>query len=73
MAEVIKAELTGTVWKVLVKPGDAVEEDDELIILESMKMEIPVETPVDGTVAEICVAEGDAITEGQILAKVDED
>jgi acetyl-CoA carboxylase biotin carboxyl carrier protein len=72
MAEVIKAEITGTVWKVLVKKGDEVEEDDEIMILESMKMEIPVESPVDGTVAEICVAEGVAITEGQILAKIDE-
>ena len=73
MAEVIKAELTGTVWKVLVKKGDEVEEDDEIMILESMKMEIPVESPVDGTVAEICIAEGDAISEGQILAKIEED
>ncbi|MBP8296202.1 MAG: acetyl-CoA carboxylase biotin carboxyl carrier protein subunit, partial [Burkholderiales bacterium] len=55
----VKSEITGTVWKILSKPGDAVSEDDVLMILESMKMEIPVTAPEDGIVKEVRVAEGD--------------
>jgi acetyl-CoA carboxylase biotin carboxyl carrier protein len=54
-----------------VAVGDAVSEGDELIILESMKMEIPVEAPVDGRVAEIRVSEGDSIEEGAVLVVLD--
>ena len=70
MAEV-RAELMGSVWRVQAAVGDAVEEDDVLIILESMKMEIPVMAPSDGTVVQIAVAEGDAVEEDALLAVVE--
>lgn len=62
----VKAETTGTVWKIAVKPGDRVSEDDTLITLESMKMEVPMMAPEDGTVKEILVKEGDPISEGDV-------
>jgi biotin carboxyl carrier protein len=65
-AKDVKSEITGTVWKILARPGDAVAEDDILIVLESMKMEIPVTAPEDGVVKAILVAEGDLIAEGQV-------
>ena len=68
----IKSDITGTVWKVLVKPGDAVEEEGELVILESMKMEIPVITEDGGTVKEILVKEKDPVSEGQVVAIIEE-
>ena len=64
----VKAELVGNVWKVVASPGDKVEEDDVLVILESMKMEIPVTAPRAGTVKEIRVNEGDVVKEGQVVA-----
>ena len=67
MATEVKAELTGMVWKVLVKPGDAVEEETTLMILESMKMEIPVDAPRAGQIQEVRVKEGDAVAENQVL------
>jgi len=67
----IPSDITGTVWKILVKPGDQVDEDDTLIILESMKMEIPVTAPEPATVLEVKVAEGQAITEGDIVVVLD--
>lgn len=67
MAKVIKAHITGTVWKIEVKRGDAVEEGTVVVILESMKMEMPVESEIEGAVEEIHVAEGEAVTEGQPL------
>jgi acetyl-CoA carboxylase biotin carboxyl carrier protein len=67
MAHEVRAHITGTVWKIQVALGDKVEEEDELIILESMKMEMPVESPSDGTVKEILVAEGEPVKEGQVL------
>ena len=63
----VRAELVGTVWKVLVHAGDAVEEDQELIILESMKMEIPVVAPRAGTVQEVRVKEADVVAENQVV------
>ena len=63
----IKASITGNVWKILVAVGDEVEEDDEVVILESMKMEIPIESPDDGVVKSIAVAEGDAVKQGAVL------
>jgi acetyl-CoA carboxylase biotin carboxyl carrier protein len=71
MATEVKAELVGNVWKVEAKAGDKVEEDDILLILESMKMEIPVVAPVAGTVREILVKEQDVVKEGQVLAVID--
>lgn len=57
----ITAPMSGKMWKILVKPGDSVGEDDEVAILEAMKMEIPVVAPEDGTIKEILVKEGDAV------------
>ena len=64
----IKSEITGSVWKILKQPGDAVGDEDSLMILESMKMEIPVLAEANGKVAELRVKEGDAVSEGQVLA-----
>ena len=69
----VKAHITGTVWKIEVKVGEEVEEEDTLVILESMKMEMPVEAPVDGTVTEIFVEEGQTVEEGQPLLALEED
>ena len=63
----VKAELVGSVWKITTQVGAQVAVDDELIILESMKMEIPVTAPRAGTVKEIRVKETDVVKEGQVL------
>ena len=63
----IKAELVGSVWKVKTEPWSQVAEEDELLILESMKMEIPVTAPRAGTVKEVRVKEGEVVKEGQVL------
>ena len=67
----VKAELVGNLWKIVAEVGQEVEEDDTLMILESMKMEIPVTTPISGTVREILVKEGEVVQEGQTLAIVE--
>ena len=67
----VRAELTATVWKVVVEQGATVAEGDELVILESMKMEIPVVAPLAGTVKELCVGEEDRISEGDVVAVID--
>ena len=67
----VKAELVGNLWKIVVEVGQAVEEDDTLMILESMKMEIPITTPISGTVKEILVKEGEVVQEGQTVAIVE--
>ncbi|CAN5873116.1 biotin/lipoyl-binding carrier protein [soil metagenome] len=64
----IKSEISGTVWKIEVRPGDALALEDTLLILESMKMEIPVLAPRPGSATEFRVSEGEAVTEGQVLA-----
>jgi len=64
----IKSEISGSVWKILKSPGDAVVEEEPVMILESMKMEIPVMAPEDGVIASIDIAEGDAVAEGQVVA-----
>jgi acetyl-CoA carboxylase biotin carboxyl carrier protein len=71
VATEVKAELVGNVWKIEAQPGQQVEMDDTLIILESMKMEIPVTAPVAGTVKEILVKEQDVVKEGQVLAVIE--
>ena len=71
MAEEIRAEMVANVWKVVRAAGDAVDEGDTLVILESMKMEIPVLTEVAGTVAQIAVNEGDVVQEGDLIAVVE--
>ena len=63
----VEAHITGTVWKVEVAVGDTVEEGDTVVILESMKMEMPVEAEDEGTVKEILVAEGQSVSEGDTL------
>src|SRR5438477_13136610 len=63
----VKAELVGNVWKIKTQPGAQVAEEDELLILESMKMEIPVTAPRAGTGKEIRVKEGEVVKEGQVL------
>ena len=72
MADIrVQSEITGKVWAIEAKVGDALEEEDTIIVLESMKMEIPVVAPSGGTLKEILVAEGDAVTEGQDVAVMD--
>ena len=63
----IEAHITGTVWKIEVEVGDEVSEGDTVAILESMKMEMPVEAEDEGTVKAISVAEGQAVSEGDTL------
>ena len=63
----VRAELVGNVWKIRTEVGAKVAEEDELLILESMKMEIPVTAPRAGTVKEIRVKEGEVVKEGQVL------
>jgi acetyl-CoA carboxylase biotin carboxyl carrier protein len=67
----VKSEIAGNVWKIQLKPGDRVEFEGEIMILESMKMEIPVLSPKAGTIKEIKVSEGEAIGEGQLVAILD--
>jgi acetyl-CoA carboxylase biotin carboxyl carrier protein len=67
MAVEVEAQITGSVWKIEKAVGDAVEEEEVLLILESMKMEIPVEAPCAGRIAQIRVGEGDSVDEGDVL------
>jgi acetyl-CoA carboxylase biotin carboxyl carrier protein len=72
MAKVdVKTEITGNVWKIVAQVGDTLGEDDPILILESMKMEIPVAAPESGKLAEILVAEGDTVTEGTVVARLE--
>lgn len=63
----VKASMAGSMWKMLVKEGDQVTSGQELAIMESMKMEIPIESETDGTVKEIKVAEEDFLNEGDVI------
>jgi len=67
----IKAELAGNLWKVVVREGQQVQADETLMILESMKMEIPVTAPAGGRVKKIHAREGDNVQEGQLLIEVE--
>jgi acetyl-CoA carboxylase biotin carboxyl carrier protein len=67
MAKSVCAHITGTVWKIEVKVGDKVAEGQTCVILESMKMEMPVEAPGEGVVERILCAEGQAVNEGDVL------
>ena len=67
MAVDVTAHITGTVWKIQVTVGDQVAEEQPVVILESMKMEMPVESPSSGTVTAIAVKEGQAVEEGDVL------
>jgi len=67
----VTAELTGNLWKVVVREGQQVGVDETLMVLESMKMEIPVNAPKAGRVSRIHVQEGQTVQEGQLLAEID--
>jgi acetyl-CoA carboxylase biotin carboxyl carrier protein len=69
--QIVKTDITGKVWKIEAAAGDKLGEDQPILILESMKMEIPVPAPLDCTVVEILVAEGDSVTEGDPVARVE--
>ena len=69
----VKSEIAGKVWKIETKAGDRLAEDDAILILESMKMEIPVAAPADCTLIEILVAEEGMVEEGQAVAIVEPD
>jgi acetyl-CoA carboxylase biotin carboxyl carrier protein len=71
MAEEIRAEMVANVWKVVAEVGDELAEGDTLVILESMKMEIPVVSESAGTVRQIAVNEGDVVQEGDLIAVLD--
>ena len=66
-----KSEVSGSVWKIEVTLGQKVAEGDTLVLIESMKMEIPVAAPESGKLLEILVAEGDIVTEGSVVARIE--
>jgi acetyl-CoA carboxylase biotin carboxyl carrier protein len=68
----IRAEITANVWRVVAEVGNFVAEGDEIVILESMKMEIPVITEVPGTLYDLLVEEGGSVQEGDLIARIDE-
>jgi acetyl-CoA carboxylase biotin carboxyl carrier protein len=70
MATSVNAHITGTVWKIEVKVGDTVTEGQTVVILESMKMEMPVESPADGKVVSILIKEGQPVEEGAPLVEL---
>jgi acetyl-CoA carboxylase biotin carboxyl carrier protein len=70
MATTVKAHIAGTVWKIEVAVGDSVAEGQTVVILESMKMEMPVESPAAGRVAAVLVKGGDAVAEGAPLVEL---
>jgi acetyl-CoA carboxylase biotin carboxyl carrier protein len=67
----VKAELAGNLWKIVVREGQQVQADETLMVLESMKMEIPVTAPAAGRVTKIHVREGETVQEGQLLIEVE--
>jgi acetyl-CoA carboxylase biotin carboxyl carrier protein len=69
--EEVKAHITGTVWKIEAKAGQVVKEGDVLVILESMKMEMPIEAPIDGTVSKVLVSEAQSVAEGDVVVVID--
>ncbi|MFC5922205.1 biotin/lipoyl-binding carrier protein [Micromonospora vulcania] len=68
MSEEIRAEMVANVWKVVASTGDTVSEGDTLVILESMKMEIPVVAESEGVVTQLAVNEGDVVQDGDLIA-----
>ncbi|MEO8303695.1 MAG: acetyl-CoA carboxylase biotin carboxyl carrier protein subunit [Betaproteobacteria bacterium] len=67
----LKTDITGSVWKILKNPGDKIDEEEPLLIMESMKMEVPVTSPEAGIVREILVKEGDTVSDGMVVARVE--
>ncbi|MDR2198921.1 MAG: acetyl-CoA carboxylase biotin carboxyl carrier protein subunit [Deltaproteobacteria bacterium] len=70
MADIL-APMSGNIWKIIVKEGDSVQADDELVIMEAMKMEFPVTAPADGVVKSLRVKEGDAVEADAVLLVVE--
>ena len=70
MATKVEAQIAGSLWKIEKRVGDVVEANDVIMIIESMKMEIPVEAPCAGTISEIRIQEGEAVEEGAVLALI---
>ena len=66
----LESHVSGTVWKIERQIGDTLAAGDTVMVIESMKMEIPVEAPTAGTLVKLLVAEGDAVTEGQVLGQL---
>ena len=73
MTHEIVAPLDGKVFQLKINPGDTVEEDEEILVIEAMKMETPVFVPCDGTIREVRIKEGDEVAEDDILAIIDEE
>jgi acetyl-CoA carboxylase biotin carboxyl carrier protein len=71
VATEVEAQIAGRVWKIEKSLGESVDEEEVILIIESMKMEIPVEAPCSGRLAELRVVEGEAIEEGAILAVIE--
>jgi acetyl-CoA carboxylase biotin carboxyl carrier protein len=71
MADEIRAEMVANVWKIVASVGDEVSDGDTLVILESMKMEIPVVAESEGVVQQIAVNEGDVVQEGDLIAVIE--
>lgn len=69
----VLTEITGNVWKIVVEVGDAIEEDEPIMILESMKMEIPVAAPESGVVIEILTEPDAVVTQGAVVARIEAD
>jgi acetyl-CoA carboxylase biotin carboxyl carrier protein len=67
----IRTDITGTVWKLVAVPGAILEEDEPILLVESMKMEIPIGAPEAGQLIEILAAEGDTVTEGMVFARME--
>jgi len=72
MATEVLAPLAGNIWEVLVEPGDEVEEDDELLVIEALKMENLVYAPCDGKVSEVRVKKGDLVEDDDVIMMIEE-
>jgi acetyl-CoA carboxylase biotin carboxyl carrier protein len=71
MSEEVTAPMSGSIWKINVKVGDQVKYEDELLVLEALKMENPIYAPADGKIAEIRVSEGDDVEPNQVLIVIE--
>ena len=71
MAEEVRAPMAGNIWEILVEAGDSVEEDDELLIIEALKMENPVYAPSSGKIAKIHVSKGDQVDDDDLLVTIE--
>lgn len=67
----VKTEITGNIWKIVAQVGDQLSENDPIIIMESMKMEIPIMASEDGRLSEVLVSEGEIVTEGSVVARME--